>query len=125
MRLNRQDGGHRQSIMITNNEVGADEQQELLSAGYRSGDSQWEQWGICSYITQPRIAAAINGTTPNGEAIKGTYKTPGESSMSDGFEENAEFFSITYESPCGLQVTGSSRRLLRFCGLGPGLADDE
>ncbi|WP_400160569.1 site-specific DNA-methyltransferase [Arthrobacter sp. BPSS-3] len=99
MRLNRQDGGRRISISVTNNEVGADEQTKLRKDGLRPGDSDWEQWGICDYITKPRIRAAISGQTPDGEAIKGEYKFVDEFPMSDGFEENVAFFTLTYESP--------------------------
>jgi adenine-specific DNA-methyltransferase len=52
MRLNRQDGGSRQCISVTNNEVGADEQNDLRKQGLRPGDAEWEQWGICDYITK-------------------------------------------------------------------------
>jgi adenine-specific DNA-methyltransferase len=99
MRLNRQDGGHRQCICVTNNEVAADEQKALREQGLRPGDPEWEQWGICDYITKPRVAAAIIGLTPDGEPIKGDYKFTDEFPMSDGFEENAEFFTLTYETP--------------------------
>ncbi len=99
MRLNKQDGGHRQCISVTNNEVGAEEQADLRAQGLRAGDPEWELWGICDYITKPRIAAAITGTTPDGAAIKGDYKYTDEFPMSDGFRENAEFFTLTYETP--------------------------
>ncbi|MEX2153688.1 MAG: DNA methyltransferase [Gemmatimonadaceae bacterium] len=99
MRLNRQDGGSRQCISVTNNEVAADEQKELRDKGLRPGDVDWEKWGISDYITKPRIAAAITGKTPEGESIKGDYKFIDEFPMSEGFEENAEFFTLTYETP--------------------------
>jgi adenine-specific DNA-methyltransferase len=99
MRLNRQDGGRRRSICVTNNEVGADEQRTLRAKGLRPGDPEWERWGICEFITKPRIAAAITGKTPNGEPIKGGYKFIDESQMADGLEENVEFFTLTYEAP--------------------------
>jgi adenine-specific DNA-methyltransferase len=99
MRLNRQDDGRRQCISVTNNEVAADEQAELKRQGLRPGDPDWEQWGICDYITKPRVEAAITGKTPNGEPIKGDYKFTDEFPMADGFEENAEFFTLTYETP--------------------------
>lgn len=99
MRLNRQDGGQRQCISVTNNEVAADEQAELRAKGLRPGDPEWEQWGICDYITKPRIAAAISGKTSDGEPIKGDYKFTDEFPMSEGFAENAEFFTLTYETP--------------------------
>jgi adenine-specific DNA-methyltransferase len=99
MRLNRQDDGSRQCISITNNEVAADEQSTLRKAGLRPGDPEWEKWGICDYITKPRIAAAITGQTPDGKAIAGDYKFTDEFPMAEGFEENAEFFTLTYEAP--------------------------
>lgn len=98
MRLNRQDGGRRQCISVTNNEVAADEQKALREQGLRPGDPDWEKQGICDYITKPRVAAAITGKTPTGEPIKGDYKFTDEFPMADGFEENAEFFTLTYEA---------------------------
>ncbi|AMQ89624.1 site-specific DNA-methyltransferase [Marinobacter sp. LQ44] len=99
MRLNKQDGGRRQCISVTNNEVAADEQKALRKEGLRPGDPGWEKLGICDYITKPRVAAAITGKIPDGEPIKGDYKFTDEFPMSDGFEENAEFFTLTYETP--------------------------
>ena len=99
MRLNKQDGGRRRCISVTNNEVAADEQAQLRTNGVRPGDPEWEQWGICDYITKPRIAAAITGRTPDGEPIKGDYKFTDEFPMSEGFSESAEFFTLTYENP--------------------------
>ncbi len=98
MRLNRQDGGRRQCISVTNNEVAADEQKALREQGLRPGDPEWEKHGICDYITKPRVAAAITGKTPAGEPIKGDYKFTDEFPMADGFEENAEFFTLTYDA---------------------------
>lgn len=103
MRLNRQDDGRRQCISITNNEVSANEQSKLRKQGLRPGDPNWEQWGICDYITKPRIRAAITGKTPDGEPIKGDYKFTDEFPMADGFEENAAFFTLTYESPLSVR----------------------
>lgn len=99
MRLNRQDGGRRQSILVTNNEVAADEQSALRKAGQRPNDPEWERWGICEYITKPRIEAAITGTTPDGEPVKGDYKFTDVFPIAEGFEENVEFFTLTYEAP--------------------------
>lgn len=99
MRLNKQDGGRRQCISVTNNEVGSGEHKDLQKDNLRPGDPDWEKWGICDYITKPRIKAAITGKTPEGETVKGDYKFTDEFPMSDGFEENAEFFTLTYETP--------------------------
>ena len=99
MRLNHQDGGRRQCISVTNNEVSAEEQTKLRKKGLRPGDPDWEKWGICDYITKPRIQAAIIGKTPDGQPIKGDYKFTDEFPISDGFDENAAFFTQTYEGP--------------------------
>ncbi|TPN63527.1 site-specific DNA-methyltransferase [Mesorhizobium sp. B1-1-1] len=98
MRLNRQDGGRRQCISVTNNEVAANEQDALREQGFRPGDSEWEDRGICDYITKPRVAAAISGKCPDGQPIEGNYKFTDEFPMAEGFEENAEFFTLTYET---------------------------
>jgi adenine-specific DNA-methyltransferase len=111
MRLNRQDGGRRQCISVTNNEVAADEQAALRKAGLRPGDPDWEKWGICDYITKPRIAAAITGKTPDGKDIEGEYKFTDEFPMAEGFEENAEFFTLTYESHVAVGANFAFQRI--------------
>ena len=99
MRLNRQDGAQRQCISITNNEVSPEEEQELRQQGRRPGDAEWERLGICEYITKPRIEAAITGVTPQGDPIDDSYGYTDEFPLADGFEENVEFFTMTYEAP--------------------------
>jgi len=111
MRLNKQDDGKRQCISVTNNEVGADEQAKLRKEGLRPGDPEWEQWGICDYITKPRIKAAITGQTPEGQPIKGDYKFTDEFPMADGFEEKAEFFTLTYETPVAVSHNRAFERI--------------
>jgi len=99
LRLNKQDNGRRDAIIVTNNEVAAAEQESLRAKDLRPGDSEWEKLGICELITKPRIKAAITGKTPDGEPIKADYKFTDEFPMSEGFEENVEFFTLTYEAP--------------------------
>ncbi|CAM3807410.1 site-specific DNA-methyltransferase [Occultella aeris] len=99
MRLNRQLGGQRRSVVVTNNEVSATEQAGLLKRGLRSGDPEWEALGICDYITKPRLRAAVTGRTPSGEPVTGDYRFVDEFPMAEGFEENVEFFTLTYETP--------------------------
>ena len=95
-RLNRQDGGRRQSIMVTNNDVSVDEAKELRSRGLRPGAAAWEALGIFEHITRPRVTAAITGKTPDGEPIAGDYKFTDEFPMADGFEENVAFLELRY-----------------------------
>jgi len=120
MRLNKQDGGRRQCISVTNNEVAADEQKRLREEGLRPGDAEWEKWGICDYITKPRVAAALSGKTPGGEPIKGDYKFTDEFPMADGFEENAEFFTLTYETPLSVSYNLAFSRVAPLLWLRAG-----
>ncbi len=99
MRLNHQDGGERRCISVTNNEVSADEQEALSRSRLRPGDPDWEVLGICDHVTKPRIRAAVTGQTPQGEPITGEYKFTDEFPMSQGLDENVEFFTLTYETP--------------------------
>ncbi len=111
MRLNHEDGGRRQCICVTNNEVAADEQAALREKELRPGDPDWEKWGICEQITKPRVAAAITGETPDRQPLKGEYKFTDEFPMSDGLPENAEFFTLTYEAPLRVASNREFRRI--------------
>lgn len=120
MRLNRQDGGRRQCISVTNNEVAADEQKKLRHQGLRPGDAEWERWGICDYITKPRVEAAITGRTHDGQPIKGDYKFTDEFPMAEGFEQNAEFFTLTYETPLSISHNKAFARIAPLLWLRAG-----
>lgn len=73
MRLNKQDGGKRVCISVTNNEN-----------------------GICNEVTFPRLKAAITGRRSDGSEIEGAYRGRDESPIKDGFEENLEYFKLRY-----------------------------
>ncbi|GAB2885041.1 site-specific DNA-methyltransferase [Paralcaligenes ginsengisoli] len=120
MRLNKQDGGNRQCICVTNNEVGADEQKTLREKNLRPGDAEWEKYGICDYITKPRVAAAITGKTPDHTPIMGDYKFTDEFPMAEGFEANAEFFTLTYETPVSVSYNLAFNRIAPLLWLRAG-----
>jgi len=120
MRINRQDDGRRASIAITNNEVSVEEQSTLIQAGLRPGDPVWEDHGICDYITKPRLRAAITGERPDGEPIEGNYKFTDVFPMADGFEENVEFFTLTYESPLRVASNRDFQRIAPLLWLRAG-----
>lgn len=120
MRLNRQDGGRRQCISVTNNEVSAKEQAGLRREGLRPGDAGWEALGICDYITKPRLTAAISGQTPEGAPIKGDYKFTDEFPMSEGFKENAAFFTLTYEASLSVRHNRAFERVAPMLWLRAG-----
>jgi len=104
MRLNRQDGGKRQCISVTNNEVSADEQAALAAQGLQPGHPDWERWGICRHITFPRLKAALTGQTPEGEPIKGDYKFTDEFPMAEGFAANLDYFRLDFLEPGAVQM---------------------
>ena len=110
MRLNHQDNGQRRSVSVTNNEVN-DQEKSLLRAGLRPGDSAWEAEGICERVTKPRIQAAVTGETPEGNPIAGSYKFVDPFPMAAGFEENVEFFTLTYENPALVELDMSFERI--------------
>lgn len=123
MRLNKQDGGQRSCILISNNEVSADEQKDLRLDNLRPGDPEWERLGICDFITKPRVKAAITGKDHDGNIIKGDYKYNEMFPISQGLEENAEFFTLTYESPLSVTHNLAFERIapllwLRAGGIG-------
>lgn len=99
MRLNKQDGGRRQSLLVTNNEVSPEAAARLEARGQRPGAPGFESAGVSEFITKPRIRAAVTGSSPSGQPVVGSYKFTDEFPMSVGFEENVEFFTITYEAP--------------------------
>jgi adenine-specific DNA-methyltransferase len=86
MRLNTEDGGTRQLILVTNNELSATDARRLRREGFRPGDPEWEAHGVFEYVAKPRIETVVTGTRPDG------------STYSDGLEANVEFFTMTYES---------------------------
>lgn len=93
MRLNEQDGGTRQCILVTNNEAAASDAKKLRKDGHRPGDPEWEAKGVYEYVTKPRISTVATGVRPDG------------STYSDGLDQNVEFFTLTYEAP--LRVTSN------------------
>lgn len=85
MRLNTEDGGTRQCIIVTNNEVGARNAAELRRTGAVPGDRAWEAEGVFQKVTRPRIETIVTGIRLDG------------SKYSDGLDENVAFFKLTYE----------------------------
>ncbi|MET3938454.1 adenine-specific DNA-methyltransferase [Paenibacillus sp. PvP094] len=71
--LNSEDNGNRRCILVTNNEVSANEAKELSENGYLPGDKLWEENGICRSVTWPRVKHSILGIDTNGDPIDGVY----------------------------------------------------
>ena len=101
LRLNAEDGGTRQSILVTNNEVGAKQAKRLRKEGHNPGDPEWEAKGVFEYVTRPRISTVVTGKRPDG------------STYSEGLAANVEFLDLTYLDP------GIVRRGREFQAIAP------
>jgi adenine-specific DNA-methyltransferase len=73
--LNTTDGGQRQCILVTNNEVSEDEARQLTAKGFQSGQNEWDQHGICRSVTWPRSKFTILGQRDDGTPLPGDYLT--------------------------------------------------
>jgi adenine-specific DNA-methyltransferase len=124
MRLNKQDDGHRQAILVTNNEVSEAEAARLSRAGLMPGDPEWEEIGIFQHITRPRIEAATTGVTYRGTPARRRYKYVDLFPLAEGFEENVEFFELTYQDNVAVELDAAFDAVapllwLRAGGQGP------
>ena len=98
--LNMEDNGNRKCIMVTNNELSADEEKRLKEEGYKKGDEVWENLGIAKYITWPRTICSISGVDIKGNPLKGEYLSTDANgnpiSMSKGFVTNIKYFKCDW-----------------------------
>lgn len=101
MRLNERDNGTRQSILVTNNEIGAAQARKLRKAGVRPGDPDWEALGVFQHVCRPRISTVVTGERPDG------------SIYSQGIPANVEMFDLIYLDP------GMVRRGREFESVAP------
>lgn len=109
--LNREDNGHRRCILVTNNELSEREAQKLTKAGFKRGDSEWDELGIARYVTWPRTKCSILGIDVTGNSIKGEYANS-DYSMSDGFKSNANFFKLSFLDKNNVRLGRNFKELL-------------
>ena len=93
--LNAEDGGNRRCIMVTNNEISAEERKGFEARGIQQGDPEWEARGIARYVTWPRTVCSMEGHDVNGNPLKGNY-IGSDIPMADGFKANAAFFKLGF-----------------------------
>lgn len=63
------ENGKRQCILITNNELTEPERKKFLSQGVK--EEELENYGLCNYVTYPRVSRIIDGyTKPNDEIVE-------------------------------------------------------
>ena len=118
--LNAEDSGHRRCIMVTNNEVSADEAKSLTKDGYQPGDPEWENLGIARYVTWPRTVCSIEGHDINGVPLKGNYLVNDADGnpipMSQGFKANCEYFKLGFLDKDDVALGRQFKGIFHCCG---------
>lgn len=109
--LNADDGGSRQCILVTNNEVTEKTAKDLAKRGYARGDKEFEREGIFESVTRPRVEAVLSGKRANGVEIRSEIA---------GFEQNAEFFELDYVDPDDVDLRRHDDALLPLLWLTAG-----
>ena len=109
--LNTIDGGKRRCILVTNNEVSAEEAKKLSNNGYKPGEDEWEQYGVARYVTWPRTVCSIKGCDINEDSLKGDY-IGSDIPMADGFAANAAFFKLGFLDKNSVALGRQFRELL-------------
>ena len=109
--LNKEDGGNRRCIMVTNNEVSDEEAKALRKKGVKPGDDEWERLGIARYVTWPRTTCSIQGKNIKGEPLKGNY-VGSDIPMADGFAANANFFKLGFLDKTSIALGRQFKELL-------------
>lgn len=99
MRLNAADGGRRQSIIVTNNELAEKSAKKLTKSGIERGSAEWESQGVFEKVTRPRIETVVTGIRSDG------------SEFSKGLEENVSFFKLEYLDRDSLEAGAAFTRV--------------
>jgi adenine-specific DNA-methyltransferase len=106
--LNAEDGGSRQCILVTNNEVSEQEAKSLRQEGHNPEDAEWEKHGICRSVTWPRTEYSILGRRADGSFLDGDYYT----NQTIEKEEARLFFQLGFiEDGAALSMTDKKQIL--------------
>jgi adenine-specific DNA-methyltransferase len=92
MEMNAADGGSRQCILVTNNEVEEKKRKVLVKDGHFPGDDEFERHGIFRRVTYPRLKTVATGTREDG------------STYSEGLGENVTFAEMTYTTQASVRL---------------------
>ena len=106
--LNAADGGQRRCILVTNNEVSAEEAESLRGQGLQPGDAEWEQQGICRSVTWPRSKFTIRGQRDDGTVLPGDYLT----GKTVDKEKSRSFTHIGFVDPATLDTPAKKKQVL-------------
>ncbi|MBK7952630.1 MAG: site-specific DNA-methyltransferase [Candidatus Accumulibacter sp.] len=106
--INATDGGQRRCILVTNNEVSAEEAENLRARGLQPSDSDWEAVGICRSVTWPRSKFTIRGQRDDGTALPGDYLT----GKSVEREKSRHVTQIGFVDPVTLDTPAKKKQVL-------------
>ena len=106
--MNKEDGGHRRCIMVTNNEVSADEETTFRERGLHKGDEDWEKFGIARYVNWPRTKCSIEGIDVSGQPINGEYIT----SNTQEITQKRAIKQLSFEIPDGRQGINVKKQIV-------------
>lgn len=106
--LNATDGGERRCILVTNNEVSAEEAQALRGRGLQPGDAEWESQGICRSVTWPRSKYTILGRRDDGSVLSGDYFT----GRTVEREKSRRFTQIGFVDPAALDTPAKKKQVV-------------
>ncbi len=119
--LNATDGGQRRCILVTNNEVSAEEAETLRSQGLQPGNAEWEALGICRSVTWPRSKFTILGRRDDGTPLSGDYQTDKTVEK----EKPRRFTHIGFVEPASLDTPAKKKQVLALIdGLPQSLVQD-
>jgi adenine-specific DNA-methyltransferase len=106
--LNATDGGQRRCILVTNNEVSAEEAASLSARSLQPGDAEWEAQGICRSITWPRSKYTILGQRDDGSVLGGEYLT----GKTVEREKPRSFTQIGFVDPAQLDTQAKKKQVV-------------
>ena len=87
--MNAEDGGRRQAIIVTNNEVNKISDGRMRKQGLRPGDADWEATGVFEAVTAPRLRNVAADVGANVAFFNLTYENPALVELDMAFERIA------------------------------------
>ena len=106
--LNSTDGGQRRCILVTNNEVSAEEAEILGGRGLQPGNEGWDVEGICRSVTWPRSKSTILGRRDDDTVLSGEYLT----GKTVEREKARNFTQIGFVEPTALNTTAKKKQVV-------------
>lgn len=106
--INAIDGGQRRCILVTNNEVSAEDTATLSASGFQPGDPEWEAQGICRAVTWLRSKFTILGCRDDRSVLSGDYLTGKKVDL----EKDRSFTQIGFVAPAALDAPARKKQVV-------------